>query len=154
MLALKPASYSVLHALTGWLFLLALLPVLRQSVRQLMSRAGLWQKQTAIIGSGAAAERAYRAISKSVALGFDIQWLVALEPTAEIPAALSRLEDAIAPAESETPAARGSRRLRTGDFRRGRGGAEELFRSGPPPERVECGHRNRAAALAVAAGYR
>ena len=100
MLALKPASYSVLHALTGWLFLLALLPVLRQSVRQLMSRAGLWQKQTAIIGSGAAAERAYRAISKSVALGFDIQWLVALEPTAEIPAALSRLKT-IAPAKSD-----------------------------------------------------
>jgi undecaprenyl-phosphate galactose phosphotransferase len=92
MLLLKPARYSVTAAVASWVFLIIAIPVMRQGVRAVLARLGLWQRRTALIGNGAAAEKAFAAISQSLSLGFEIEWLVALDSEKEISPALSRLK--------------------------------------------------------------
>lgn len=91
-LALKSGHYGVMHQIAAWLFLALAIPAMRQGTRYLLASMGLWQRRTALIGCGAEAVKAFEAISRSLALGFDIQWLVVPEHATEIPEPLSRLK--------------------------------------------------------------
>jgi Undecaprenyl-phosphate galactose phosphotransferase WbaP len=90
--ALRPWHYSLSGALGSWIFLVFAIPALRQGARMILSTAGLWQRRTALIGHGPAAETAYVALSKSMALGFDIQWILSIRAEVELPVTLARLK--------------------------------------------------------------
>ena len=59
-----------------WSILLVTVPCARQLARILMSAAGLWRIPTAIVGSGDRVNRIHEAISQSLALGYDIRWII------------------------------------------------------------------------------
>lgn len=58
--------------LTSWIATCALLPVLRHFVRMALRKAGLWSRETIIIGTGETALSAYKAITSEPQLGFDV----------------------------------------------------------------------------------
>ena len=92
LIVLKPAHFDAAGAAGSWLFLVFSIPLLRQAARMLLASVGVWQRRTVLIGSGPVAETAFAAISKSLSLGFDIQWLVPLGDDRQVPAPLSRLK--------------------------------------------------------------
>src|SRR5208282_1363139 len=89
------ARYSASGAVASWISLAFFIPALRQCARMTLCRFGLWQRRAALVGSGPAAETVYSVLSKSLSLGFDIRWVVALSPHAEVPAGLSELKTMI-----------------------------------------------------------
>jgi Undecaprenyl-phosphate galactose phosphotransferase WbaP len=89
--ALRPWHYSLSGAIESWAFLVFAIPAMRQGARMILSTAGLWQRRTALIGHGPAAEVAHAALSTSMSLGFDIQWILSIGTDAELPASLSKL---------------------------------------------------------------
>lgn len=99
LIVLKPARFEVAGAVGSWIFLVFAIPMLRQTARMVLASLGVWQRRTALIGSGPVAETAFAAISKSLSLGFDIQWLVPLGGNRQVPSILSRLKT-IAPANA------------------------------------------------------
>lgn len=62
----------------AWLTLVIAIPSTRQLGRALLKRTGLWRRQTALIGSGEAAEKAHESLQASTAMGFDINWFVTI----------------------------------------------------------------------------
>lgn len=60
-----------------WAYALILVPLLRSSVKQVISKAGQWQKQTIIIGSGKNAREAYAALQSEEILGYEVKAFVA-----------------------------------------------------------------------------
>jgi Undecaprenyl-phosphate galactose phosphotransferase WbaP len=72
------ANYSVYAELCSWTFVIVAVPVFRQGARWLMNRLSVWQLQTALIGDGPNALEAFDAFSKSLALGFDVRFLITL----------------------------------------------------------------------------
>lgn len=68
----------VVCAVVCWALLVVAIPSLRQFARKLLARFGLWQRKSALIGNGQAADVVRSALSKSLSLGFDVQWLVSV----------------------------------------------------------------------------
>ena len=91
-IALKPGHFSLSGAAGSWIFLVFAIPALRQGARMVLSLLGLWQRQTALIGHGPEAETAYAALSASMSLGFDVQWIVSIGEVAPLPDSLSKLK--------------------------------------------------------------
>lgn len=91
-ITLAPGQYSALGAIASWSFLLFAVPAMRQGARVLLARMGLWQLQTALIGTGPSAESAYAALSSSLSLGFDFQWFVTFRGQSELPASLAKMK--------------------------------------------------------------
>lgn len=75
----------------SWLFLIPALPLCRQLFRWCMSRIGLWQISTALIGTGENAREALLGLRDSLSLGFDVKFLIARESMAGIPKQLLNL---------------------------------------------------------------
>lgn len=100
MLALGNGVYAACPVILSWVLLLFLLPIMRQGMRVLMTRAGIWQIPTAMIGAGPRSEEILTAFRGSLSLGFDLRWLVIEDPSASPPAALSMLK----PIHSADPA--------------------------------------------------
>jgi Undecaprenyl-phosphate galactose phosphotransferase WbaP len=92
MLILGQGAYSATPVVLSWLSLIFLLPVMRQGARALMSRAGIWQIPTALIGISDRSAEVCAALSGSLALGFDVRWLVMEDNTLSPPESLLKLK--------------------------------------------------------------
>lgn len=88
MLALGGPIYEKIPAIASWLFLLVTVPLLRQGARVLMSKAGIWQIPTAMIGIGSRAPQIAKALNGSLSLGFKVRWLVIEDPSQKVPESL------------------------------------------------------------------
>jgi undecaprenyl-phosphate galactose phosphotransferase len=91
-ITLDPNRYFAWGAISSWLFLVFAVPAMRQSARMCLARLGLWERRTALIGNGAAAEIAYSTLHKSLSLGFDIQWAVSIGSDTQMPKDLAKLK--------------------------------------------------------------
>ncbi|KGT95702.1 UDP-phosphate galactose phosphotransferase [Erwinia typographi] len=60
-----------------WTYALILVPLLRSTVKHAILKAGQWQKQTIIIGSGKNAREAYAALQSEELLGYEVKAFVA-----------------------------------------------------------------------------
>lgn len=100
ILALGNGVYAAWPVLLSWAALLFLMPVMRQGARVLMSRAGIWQIPTAMIGVGPRSEEIWHALKGSLSLGFDVRWLVIENPDRSPPEGMSLLR----PIHSSDPA--------------------------------------------------
>jgi Undecaprenyl-phosphate galactose phosphotransferase WbaP len=100
MLVLGNGVYAAAPVFLSWLALLFILPVMRQGARVLMTRAGIWQIPTALIGVSARSTEIWTALKSSLSLGFDVRWLVIEDSAASPPASLSLLK----PIHSADPA--------------------------------------------------
>jgi Undecaprenyl-phosphate galactose phosphotransferase WbaP len=89
---LSRTQYSLSGVVESWVFLLLAIPTMRQGARAALARMGLWQRCTALIGSGPATELAYGAFNKSLSLGFDIQWLLSIGSEVAAPGSLAKLK--------------------------------------------------------------
>ncbi len=87
MLLLGHGMYGAMPVVLSWLLLLALVPIMRQGARLLMSRAGIWQIPTALIGVSNRSAEICATLSDSLSLGFDVRWLVIEDSTAPLPQA-------------------------------------------------------------------
>ncbi|MBS0894958.1 undecaprenyl-phosphate galactose phosphotransferase WbaP [Tatumella sp. JGM130] len=63
-----------------WLLVLLLVPALRMLTKKLLDKAGLWQRDAIIIGSGKNAIDAYQAITSEKNLGFRVTGFINTEP--------------------------------------------------------------------------
>ena len=100
MLLLGNGIYAPGPVILSWTLLLFLLPIMRQGVRVLMARMGVWQIPTALIGVSPRSAEIWTALNGSLSLGFDVRWLVIEDPTASPPETLSLLK----PIHSADPA--------------------------------------------------
>ncbi|HEX3756735.1 MAG TPA: undecaprenyl-phosphate galactose phosphotransferase WbaP [Rhizomicrobium sp.] len=91
MLAVGGGMYAPAPVIGSWLFLIVTVPVLRQMARKLMTRLGIWQIPTAMIGIGPRAVEIHAALKKSLSLGFNVRWLVIEDPESEMPESLAAL---------------------------------------------------------------
>lgn len=91
MAVLGGALYSKLPVLLSWLYLLVTVPLLRQGARILMSRTGIWNIPTAVIGIGPRTAEIAGALKGSLSLGFDVRWLVIDNPQKTVPSSLRSL---------------------------------------------------------------
>ncbi|WP_312284035.1 undecaprenyl-phosphate galactose phosphotransferase WbaP [Candidatus Igneacidithiobacillus taiwanensis] len=69
---------SRLWLFSAWLLALLLLPAGRLLLRHVFQRLGLWNRPVAIIGTGANALEAMRAIQSDTLLGYEVRWLLSL----------------------------------------------------------------------------
>ncbi len=100
MLLLGNGVYTAWPVFLSWASLLVILPVLRQGARVLMTRAGIWQIPTALIGISPRSGEIWTALKSSLSLGFDVRWLVIEDENASPPESLSLLK----PIHSTDPA--------------------------------------------------
>lgn len=100
MLALGNGVYRTMPVLLSWSLLLFLVPVMRQGMRIVMTRAEIWQIPTAMIGIGPRSQEICTALRGSLSLGFDLRWLVIEDAETSPPAGLSLLK----PIHSADPA--------------------------------------------------
>lgn len=63
-----------------WIFVLILVPLLRMVSKYLLAKAGIWQRDTIIVGSGKNAIDAYKAITSESNLGFRVVAFVNSDP--------------------------------------------------------------------------
>jgi undecaprenyl-phosphate galactose phosphotransferase len=89
ILGLQPAA--AVPTLAIWVVLLFLVPSLRQLMRKVLGAVGLWNLPTAIIGTSRTAQDVCRALSKQIALGLDVRWLVLESTERNLPPALGGL---------------------------------------------------------------
>ncbi len=92
MMLLGGNAYHKTPILLSWLSLLFLVPIMRQGMRFVMSRAGVWQIPTALIGTGARSAEIFQALQGSLSLGFDVRWLVIEDTTTSPPPGLGHLK--------------------------------------------------------------
>lgn len=83
MLALGQGLYKPSPVILSWTCLLFTIPVLRQVARIVMLKLGIWQIPTTMIGTGSRLEETCKALKTSLALGFDVRWLVVETPDQE-----------------------------------------------------------------------
>jgi undecaprenyl-phosphate galactose phosphotransferase len=83
--------YTLMPLLASWLFLIITVPVMRQGARAVMAQLHLWRIPTAIIGVNSRTAEVYEALQHSLALGFDVRWLVVEAPDTEVPENLREL---------------------------------------------------------------
>lgn len=76
MQSLAMAGSGLLSEALRWSFAIFAIPLLRQLVRQILSRASLWQMPTALIGDGDKAFSVFRMFRHSLSLGFDVRFHV------------------------------------------------------------------------------
>lgn len=84
----------------SWLFVIFALPVFRQGARHLMTALGVWRIPAALLGIRDTGVDADTALRDSLALGFDIRYLIVVdngnEPVAEPPPEVAHLKRIVA----------------------------------------------------------
>ena len=100
MYALGGGIYVLTPILLSWFSLIVFLPIMRQVARMLMSRIGVWQIPTAMIGINRRTTEICTALKQSLSLGFDVRWLVIEDPDTTAPKSLSTIR----PIHSSDPA--------------------------------------------------
>jgi len=63
-----------------WILILIMVPALRMLTKKMLDKAGMWQRETLIIGSGKNAIDAYHAITSEQNLGFKVTGFINTEP--------------------------------------------------------------------------
>jgi Undecaprenyl-phosphate galactose phosphotransferase WbaP len=91
MYVLGGGIYSLTAVLTSWTALIVGLPLMRQAARALMARFHIWQIPTALIGVNARTSEVYDALKHSLALGFEVRWLVVENAQTPVPQELSNV---------------------------------------------------------------
>lgn len=91
MFAIGYSLYSPTAVICSWLFLLVCLPMMRQGARFVLSRVSIWQIPTAVVGSNLRIAEINEALKHSLALGFDVRWLVVDGTETPIPPSLKDL---------------------------------------------------------------
>jgi Undecaprenyl-phosphate galactose phosphotransferase WbaP len=84
--------YSLWPVLLSWGALLFVMPVMRQGMRLIMTRAGIWQIPTVLIGISPRSAEIGTALKESLSLGFDLRWLVIEDDADHIPPTLAPLK--------------------------------------------------------------
>ncbi|QGY29438.1 undecaprenyl-phosphate galactose phosphotransferase WbaP [Pantoea cypripedii] len=79
LIAFSKWDFSRMVWVFSWSYALLLLPLMRAGVKRAINRAGQWQKETIIIGSGKNALEAYAALQSEEILGYNVQAFIALE---------------------------------------------------------------------------
>jgi undecaprenyl-phosphate galactose phosphotransferase len=92
LVALLGKSTLYVPLAASWLFLVPAIPIYRQFARWLMSRCGIWQIPTALIGTGRNARDAYSGLRNTLSLGFDVRYLVVGKGKVSIPSMFSGLQ--------------------------------------------------------------
>jgi Undecaprenyl-phosphate galactose phosphotransferase WbaP len=72
----SPAHYSILPDVFSWFFAIVAMPFYRQAMRYLLSKIGVWQLPTALIGDGPNATDVFCTFRKSLSLGFDVRFQI------------------------------------------------------------------------------
>ncbi|EPK6501058.1 undecaprenyl-phosphate galactose phosphotransferase WbaP [Klebsiella aerogenes] len=72
VMAFTTWSFSRFLWVLSWVFILILVPVLRMLTKRVLDTFGLWRRDTWVIGNGANAEEAYKAINSERNLGLSI----------------------------------------------------------------------------------
>lgn len=88
-LLLEPGTFGASVAV--WLLLIAGLSTMRQGVRFVLAKIGVWYQPTAIIGANATALDVFPVLGKQLSLGMDVRWLVTESSDRLIPAPLAKL---------------------------------------------------------------
>jgi len=92
LLLLVYRNEMIIPALLSWLFLLPAVPIYRQVARAAMTKMGLWQIPTAIVGVESMARTAYSALGHSLSLGFDVRYLILRGEDQTVPPELGHLQ--------------------------------------------------------------
>ena len=79
LIAFSKWDFSRMVWVFSWSWALLLLPLMRAMVKRAISRAGQWQKETIIIGSGKNALEAYAALQSEEILGYNVQAFISLD---------------------------------------------------------------------------
>ena len=79
LIAFSKWDFSRMVWVFSWSWALLLLPLMRALVKRAISRAGQWQKETIIIGSGKNALEAYAALQSEEILGYNVQAFISLD---------------------------------------------------------------------------
>ena len=79
MVLLAKWPFSRVLWFVSWTFTAFLVPVLRSGVRQILAKAGIWQRATVIIGTGETAKSTYKALLSEPQLGYEIIEFISLE---------------------------------------------------------------------------
>jgi len=79
LIAFSKWDFSRMVWVFSWSYALLLLPLMRASVKSAINRAGQWQKETIIIGSGRNATEAYAALQSEEILGYNVQAFISVE---------------------------------------------------------------------------
>lgn len=85
MYVLGGGKYPPMPLFASWATLLVGLPLAREAARALMSKFGLWQIPTAIIGVNERTAEVHDVVKRSLSLGFDVRWLVVEDLATPIP---------------------------------------------------------------------
>jgi undecaprenyl-phosphate galactose phosphotransferase len=94
IMLLQPMT--LLTSAAVWLGLIFLLPTARQGMRYFLSRAGLWNLPTALLGTSQTAQEVYPTLARQLALGLDVRWVVPESAEKHVPASLAGLKALIA----------------------------------------------------------
>ncbi|KHE00871.1 UDP-phosphate galactose phosphotransferase [Pantoea stewartii] len=79
LIAFSKWDFSRMVWVFSWSYALLLLPLMRAGVKSVINRAGQWQKETIIIGSGRNATEAYAALQSEEILGYNVQAFISVE---------------------------------------------------------------------------
>ncbi len=79
LIAFSKWDFSRMIWVFSWSYALLLLPLMRAGVKSAINRAGQWQKETIIIGSGRNATEAYAALQSEEILGYNVQAFISVE---------------------------------------------------------------------------
>jgi undecaprenyl-phosphate galactose phosphotransferase len=99
---LEPSG--LLAGVTVWLSLIFALPTMRQAMRLLLSKIGVWHLPTAIIGTSPLAQEVVPVLGKQLALGLKVQWVVPETAEKHLSSAFAGLVPVTVPAEQLAPA--------------------------------------------------
>jgi undecaprenyl-phosphate galactose phosphotransferase len=94
----------VLPTVLVWLGMLFALPTARQLMRLFLGKIGVWHLPTAIIGTSPMAQEVAPVLSKQLALGLKVKWVVPETPEKHLSSAFSGLVPLIVPQEELAPA--------------------------------------------------
>ncbi|WP_324030548.1 undecaprenyl-phosphate galactose phosphotransferase WbaP [Pantoea sp. JZ2] len=79
LIAFSKWDFSRMVWVFSWSYALLLLTLMRAGVKSAINRAGQWQKETIIIGSGRNATEAYAALQSEEILGYNVQAFISVE---------------------------------------------------------------------------
>ncbi|WP_312122809.1 undecaprenyl-phosphate galactose phosphotransferase WbaP, partial [Pantoea vagans] len=79
LIAFSKWDFSRMVWVFSWTYALLLLPLMRALVKRAINKAGQWQKETIIIGSGRNATEAYAALQSEEILGYNVQAFISVD---------------------------------------------------------------------------
>jgi len=94
----------LLAGIAIWLGLIFALPTMRQAMRLLLGKMGVWHLPTAIIGTSPLAQEVMPVLGKQLALGLKVQWVVPETAEKHLSSAFAGLVPLSVPAEQLAPA--------------------------------------------------